>query len=373
MIGKIFNFFKIKENWVLMFDMFSKNHNGDSIRPLAEKLKNRFPNLKLIFVSKSRKIKIDIADEVVMYKSWRFQYVSRVSKFVISTMGYPNRGEKRQGQVFIQTWHGTPLKKLYLSRDNTCRSYIRMAKQFKGTDKFCISCDFARKAFKEAFALNDNQFIESGLPRNDILSNSTDNSTLRERVKKSLGLPPDKKVLFYCPTWRRYDYRATLPFNLANLKEHLSNEYVLLIRSHVGKHIWVDSSNKKIQLFDNIFSFNGGEWPEATELYLVADVLISDYSSAIFDFAITRKPQIMYAYDIDEYIREFGLYFNYKQQMPFPMATNTKELISEVKNIGNFFGIYGDRYAKFIQKFCAYEKGDASERLIEYISKQMQK
>ena len=372
MIKFISRFFKIRQNWCMFYDVFSRNGNGDSIRPIAIELKKRRPSMKFIFVAKKgSKTDIDMADDVVIEKSLRFKFLSRIVKFIVSPMGFPNRGDKRRGQYFIQTWHGTPLKKLYLSRDKTNASHKRYAKQFSNTDIFCISCDFAREAFKEALNLNDNQFIESGLPRNDILHASADTSSLRASIKKSLGLPNDKKVIFYCPTWRRYDYRAVLPFDLALLKESLSDEYVILIRSHVGKHAWVDFNDKPIDVFDNVFAFNGAEWPEATELYLIADIMISDYSSSIFDFAITGKPQIMYAYDVEEYTKEFGLYFDYNDFVAFPVAKNTGELIASIKDIANFNSQYGKQYSSFIDKFCTFENGNATKQIVDYIIEKM--
>ena len=368
MIKFISSFFKIKQNWCLFYDVFSRNGNGDSIRPIAIELRKRCPNMKFIFVAKRGMSRdIDMADEVVIEKSLRFKFISRLAKFIVSPMGFPNKGDKRKGQYLIQTWHGTPLKKLYLSKDKNNASYRRYAKQFFNTNIFCISCDFAREAFKEALNLKDNQFIESGLPRNDVLNKNVDTQSLKDSIKKSLGLPMDKKVIFYCPTWRRYDYKALLPFNLNTLKKELSNDYVILIRSHVGKHKWIDEKNKPVEIFDNVFSFNGGDWPEATELYLIADILVSDYSSSIFDFAITRKPQIMYAYDVAEYTNEFGLYFDYADFVAFPVAKNTEEFVESIKDIDNFDSKYGKQYADFIDKFCTFEKGDATQQVVNYI------
>lgn len=367
MINFISKFFGVKKDWVLFYDMFSKNNNGDSIKPVAEELRKRNCNLKLIFVVRKRGTKIDIADETVVKGSPKFHYVSRVAKYLISPMAFPNNGYKNKGQKFIQTWHGTPLKKLYLSRDKNNKDDRIYANIFKSADIFCISCNFARSAFKEALDLRDDQFIESGLPRNDILFPRKDTPVLKEKIRCSLGLPPDKKVLFYCPTWRRYDHKAVLPFDIEKLREKFSDEYVLLIRSHVGKHSWIDKNGNEAKIFDNEFSFDGGTYPEATELYLISDALISDYSSAIFDFSITQKPQIMYAYDLENYEKEFGLYLDYERELPFPIAKNTEELVAEIGRLDKFDEKYGKRYANFAKEFCEFEKGDASAKIADYI------
>ncbi|MBR6388546.1 MAG: CDP-glycerol glycerophosphotransferase family protein [Opitutales bacterium] len=364
-------FLKLEENWVLFYDMFSKNHCGDSTAPIAEKLRAARPDLKFFFVKKrGEKIEIPLADEIADEDSWKLRYVLAKAKFVVSPMGYPFRGVKRSGQVFVQTWHGTPLKKLYLSRDKTLPHNKRYARRFRNTDVFCVSCEFAKEAFKEALELNDSQFIKSGLPRNDLLCPARDNQKLIEKIKSELGLPASKKIILYCPTWRKYGNRAgaTLPFDLEKMKKELGGEYAVLIRSHVGKQAWVDAKGKPANIFDGEFSFDGGSWGEATQLYLIADIMVSDYSSAVFDFAITQKPQIMYAYDLEEYKKEFGLYLDYERDFAaFPVAKTEGELISAVKNIGNFGGQYGEKYRAFKEKFCAYEKGDATGQVVNYI------
>ena len=152
------------------------------------------------------------------------------------------------------------------------------------------------------------------------------------------------------------------------MKKELGGEYAVLIRSHVGKQAWVDAKGKPANIFDGEFSFDGGSWGEATQLYLIADIMVSDYSSAVFDFAIIQKPQIMYAYDLEEYKKEFGLYLDYERDFAaFPVAKTEGELISAVKNIGNFGGQYGEKYRAFKEKFCAYEKGDATGQVVNYI------
>lgn len=158
--------------------------------------------------------------------------------------------------------------------------------------------------------------------------------------------------------------KAVLPLDIEKLKQACSDEYVLLIRSHVGKHAWVDSNDKPIDIFDNEFTFNGGEYPEVTHLYLIADVLISDYSSAIFDFAITGKPQIFYVYDLDEYSKNPGLYFDYKDFAFGDMPANTDELIKSIKNLPLYEQKYREKYKDFQKKFISAEKGNATEQII---------
>ena len=146
------NILNIKEDWVVFFDLFSKNYNGDSTRPLAEMLRTKMPDAKFFFVcSEKKKVnKIDMADEVLVNKSIKFNYMCKRAKYIISPMGFP-RIKKRKGQVFVQTWHGSPLKKLYLSKDKSNRRYKRYASLFRETDIFCSQGEIHNKNLAEAY------------------------------------------------------------------------------------------------------------------------------------------------------------------------------------------------------------------------------
>ncbi len=357
----MFDIFKIEENWVVFNDLFSKNYNGDSIRPVAQELRARRPDLKFFFCCKRKnKVKhIDMADEVLVEKSLYANYITSKAKYIISPMGMPRHGEKRKGQILVETWHGSPIKKIYLSRDKKSRKFQRYVKQFANVDLFCNQGDIHAKNLIEALNLNEKSIINCGLPRNDILFNKNDK--FKMQLKEKLGLPPDKKVILYCPTWRRYDHKAVLPFSLDNLRKELKDEHVLLMRSHVGKHAWVDEKNNKIDIYDGKFVFNGGEYPDITHLYLISDILISDYSSAIFDFAITRKPQILFIYDYEQYKEEFNLYYDYNSFSPFPKVKNEAELINAIKNYPDIQNNYED----FVSEFLQYENGSAAKNLVD--------
>lgn len=360
--------FGIKEDWVVFYDIFSKNGNGDSIRPVAEEWKKRYPNHRFFFCAKKKNQprSIDMADEVLVKDSLKFKYVTSRAKYIFTNMSFPNKGKKRKGQVFVSLWHGTPIKKLYLSKDKNNKKYKKYTSQFLKSDFFCTQSDKNTQYMKEAFGLSDIHFINSGLPRNDILFSSK-TQEIRARIRSELGITEDKKILFYCPTWRRYDYKMPMPFDIARLKEEFSSEYCILLRSHVGKHDWVDKNGNKIDLTNDKFAIDVASYPEISELYIVADALICDYSSAIFDFAITAKPQIFYAYDFEDYMKEFGIYQNYKDFVPGEIPTDTEELIQSIKNLDKFNECFGEKYERFRQEFCQYDKGNSAKILVDSV------
>lgn len=354
---------KIEDNWVVFFDLFSKNGNGDSIRPVAEELRKRRPNMKFFFCCKRKnKLKhIDMADEILIEKSIRFKYVCSKAKYIISPMGFPNNGNKRKGQVLAMTFHGSPLKKCYLARDKNNKKFQKYTKLYRNTDIICTQSETFIPLWKEVYALPDNIKFVHGTPRNDTLFREQNNEDFKNNIKKELGLPNDKKVILYCPTWRRYDYRAILPFDINYLKEQLSDEYILLMRSHTGRHTWVDGNLKPVEIYDNEFCFNGCDYGEITHLYLIADMMISDYSSAVWDFSVTKKPQILYIYDFDKFKEEFKLHFDYSKTFPFPQPRNQEELVEAIKK----YSCSKSDYEALVNKFLCYESGNAAKEFVD--------
>lgn len=349
----------LNKHWIIFYDTFSKTGNGDSIKPFAIELRKQKTYMKFFFVSREKK-DIPMADEVLIINSRRYKFVLNRAKYLFSPMSIPK--QKRNGQIYVMFWHGSPLKKLYLSRNKSIES-LNYTKPFKEVDFFCYSSPIFLSPMCEAFNLSKNIFIPTGLPRNDILINNNNEKYIRN-IKKTLKIPTNKRVLFYCPTWRRTDWKQPLPFDLNHLYQELSDKFIILLRSHVGKHDWIDKKGDTINLTRNKFAFDVRDYENISDLYLISDVLISDYSSSIFDFSILERPQILYAYDLKEYKENQGLYFNYNKFSPFPIVKNENDLISEIKKLNLNDVMY---IKKFKEKYAKFETGTSSKQIIDLI------
>jgi CDP-glycerol glycerophosphotransferase len=349
------------ENWVVFFDLFSKNGNGDSIRPVAEELRRQRPDMKFIFVSKKKKMKIDMADDVIVHRSknpfeiLKYHHVISHAKYLVSPMGFPNV-KKRKGQFWLQTWHGNVIKSTYLHKEDTPKMRKKMA-IYKNADAWCTCSEATTEVYMKTFGLECGIFIKTGLPRNDILFAAPGNV--------QIDIPEDKKVMFYCPTWRNAKYKMPFMLDIARLKEKFGQDYVLLIRAHVGKHDWIDADGKPFDINDD-FVIDVGQYPNISELYLASDIFITDYSSAVFDFALTKKPVILFAYDLEDYKQNTGFCIDYENEMPGPIVFNNDELIDAIENIGTQDT---QKYAAFLEKFCKYETGNAANLVVEELLK----
>ena len=174
--------------------------------------------------------------------------------------------------------------------------------------------------------------------------------------------------MFYCPTWRNACHQMPFMIDCNELKKSIGSNWKLLVRSHVGKQQWVDKDGKQIDLNDP-FIIDVGEHPMISDLYLIADVLICDYSSAILDFSLLKKPIILFDYDYNEYMAQTGFCYDYKQEMPAPIVCTTKELAQAISNIDAIKAQYAEKYDSFVKKWNSFEKGTATNQIIDLILK----
>jgi CDP-glycerol glycerophosphotransferase len=171
---------------------------------------------------------------------------------------------------------------------------------------------FEADIFSKCFGIPRNHFIEVGLPRNDALANYTEEE--REQIRRKLGLPDNKKVILYCPTFREYEKDENLgvvlapPMDLKKWEAELGDQYVLLFRAHY-------EVSKVMEVQENDFVRNVTDYPALNDLMIVSDILISDYSSIFFDYSIMDKCMLHFTYDFDKYEEKRGMYFDIRDYL----------------------------------------------------------
>ncbi len=265
---------------------------------------------------------------------------------------------------FIQLWHGTPIKKIGLNNIKYQNFLIEIMFKFvsylfsKNIELVTCTNESSKKIFKKAL-LSKNVFV-TGYSRNDIFF---DRSLIFEDINKKLSLYNYKNVFLYAPTFRDDNSTVFLfsdPF-LSILNKYLKkNKSILLISSHPLQTIIFNSN------FSNIKNVSK-EIEDIQELLIYTDVLITDYSSSLFDFSLTNKPIIFYPYDYENYLKNCrGLYYDYFNEFPGPFARNEKELFNAIKNIKYLSKRkeYKKKYEKFKRKFNKYLDGNSSRRIL---------
>lgn len=298
------------------------------------------------------------------------------AKYIIVNHRAGDYQKPRKNQIYLQCWHGTPLKKLGWDLDKTDnalnttnelkRKYLSEAKKFT---HLVSPSKFATEKFISAFNLKklkkENCIIEKGYPRNDFLYNYTAEDA--ERIKKELGIEEiDKKIILYAPTWRDnqhtsgigYTYKTEVDFDL--LQKELGQEYVILFRAH-----YFIANSFDFEKYDG-FVYNVSDVDDINELYVISDMLITDYSSVFFDYANLKRPIIFYMYDLDIYENDMrGFYIDLKE-LPGEIVKTEKELIKEIKNL-DFNFKYNNKYKEFNEKYNYLDDGNTSKRVIEKI------
>ncbi len=280
---------------------------------------------------------------------------------------------KREGVNYIQTWHGTPLKKLALDMESVNMGGETDIEKYKKnfydntrTWDYLISQNhFSTEVFKRAFAF-DKTMLEIGYPRNDILFKGNNKEYINE-LKEKMGLPFDKKIILYAPTWRdneyyckgAYKFNSAMDFDL--LRERLGDEYICIVKYHYLVKENIDWS--KYQGF--VYKFDTCD--DIAELYLVSDMLITDYSSVMFDYSVLKRPMFFFAYDLEDYKDNLrGFYFDFLNEAPGPITKTTEELIHSILNYNS--QEYKDKYQAFHDKYNHADDGHASEYVVKLIT-----
>lgn len=317
--------------------------------------------------------------EIVKHASKDYYKYCAKSKYWIVNSIMGEHIKKKENQVYVQCWHGTPLKKLRCDIEVTGSvlnsiSEIRKRNDIdaKRFDYFLSPSKFASRKFISAFNLKnlgkENIVIEEGYPRNELLFTYTDEDV--KRVKESLGIKEGKKVIMYLPTFRDnqhtsgvgYTYNIGIDFD--RLMKKFGDEYVILFSTHYFVANSIDLSK-----YDGFVINVNGKFDDINDLYIVSDIVMTDYSSVFFDFANLKRPMLFYMYDLDDYkgnLRDFYLDLN---ELPGPIAKTQDELEENLENLDKMQEEYKERYENFNKKFNYLDDENATKRVINKIFK----
>ena len=256
----------------------------------------------------------------------------------------------------INSWHGTAVK--HIGIDSVEGEEFVSKDKYPLADIMLAQSDYDVNIFSRAFELRKDQVLKTGFPRTDglIRENSQDNII---SIKKKLGIPLNKKVIMYAPTFRErkgvHSWEQKSPLNLKKWEEALGEQYILIIRAH-------QIVEKMLGVEENDFVFNFSGYPILNDLLLVTDILISDYSGILFDFAVLDRPIICYAYDYDQYVKDRGVYFDVRNELF--TESNEDSLINTISS--NDVSLIMDKTLRFKKKYVQIA-GGSSERVVDII------
>ena len=316
---------------------------------------------------------LDERTTVVTYRSGKFhRAVTRGAWYVTNSLP-ADYLQTRQGQALLQTWHGTPFKRLGAdiidATSNATNSKNEIVSRYRRAGHqatyFLSSSQFTSDKFASAFLLSAedaaSKILPLGNPRNDVLAQSS--GSARDETRARLGVSADRTAILYTPTWRDDSHSAgqgfvhALDVDLDLLHRELGKDHVLLFRTHYLIANTLDFS----RWGDFVVDVSG--YPEINDLYAASDLLVTDYSSAVFDYVITDKPMVFLMQDLEQYrdtVR--GLYFD-PDKLPGPIVRDTAGLAAAARSTRERASAEQTKRAVFRANFSTWDDGGASERV----------
>ncbi|GEB76515.1 CDP-glycerol glycerophosphotransferase family protein [Sporolactobacillus inulinus] len=365
-----------KKNLVMFESFFGRQYSCNP-RAIYEYMKDHCPEYQLVWSANANYIDLFEQHQLPYVKRFSLKWLMLMTRanYWVTNVRLPLWMSKPKDTIYLQTWHGTPLKRLAMDIEEVHMPGINTEKYKRDFlaetarwDYLISPNAYSSEIFARAFGF-ENEMIESGYPRNDFLYKSNNKETI-DAIKDRVGLPKDKKVILYAPTWRdnqfygKGRYRFELDLDLQRMRESLGEDYVLIMRMH-----YLIADHLDLSEFEG-FAYDFSHHEDIRELYLISDLLITDYSSVFFDYANLKRPMLFFTYDIEDYRDHLrGFYFDFEKKAPGPLVLTTDELIQAVKKIAESGFAVSDHFDEFYQKFCSLETGHSAEKVVKSVFK----
>jgi CDP-glycerol glycerophosphotransferase len=328
-------------------------------RAIHERARELVPGLRGVWVVNEDAVDTipDGVEHVVAGTAAYFDVIARATYFV-NNVNFPNHLVKREGQIHVMTHHGTPLKRMGMDlADAPGKRNLAGVLRRCGRWDYSVSANpFSTLVWERAYPTRY-ETLETGYPRNDVLATATGAGV--ERIRNELGIEPGQTAVLYAPTHREYLDDPTPPLDLARFTEGLGSDHVVMARLHY----FHDEHPLLRELHDAGRIRDVANHPSVEELCLAADVLVTDYSSIMFDFAVLDRPIFIHAPDWETYREMRGVYFDLMTEAPGVVARTDDELVTAIRS-----GATADeRRRAFRARFCALEDGHAAERVVRAV------
>ncbi|WP_267784659.1 bifunctional glycosyltransferase/CDP-glycerol:glycerophosphate glycerophosphotransferase [Paenarthrobacter ureafaciens] len=355
------------EEGTVLFETFAGKSIGDSGLGLFNEMVRRGDSRDKYWVVRSRTTPVPQGSKPVLIYSAEWYRLLHTAEFVVNNNNFPYYYRKNPGQKYVQTWHGTPLKKIAndVVSSQLSLSYMKLMEREAGYwDYLLAQNEFAEEVLPNEFGYGGST-LTLGYPRNDSLVG--DAALLRrEVVRQALGIPTDQKVVLYAPTWRdnvrnasgKYDLVTHLEVDKAS--QALGSSYTFLLRGHhnVSDQRYAAGQARAIDVT---------AYPDVNDLFLAADILVTDYSSVMFDYCVTGKPIYFLTPDLEQYRDQVrGFYFDFESSSPGPLTRSTEELVDAMARDASG-SMFIARYEEFRSRFAGLDDGHASSRVYDVI------
>lgn len=318
-------FIKTDPNLIL-FNSFGGKKYNDSPKVIFEQLLNHPTSKKLKLVwALENPDNFDIPNAIkIEINSFKYFIIALKAKYWVSSVNI-ERGLKfkKDNTIYLNTWHGAGTKKI----GNAVSK--RKDYDFSNVNYLLVQSNFEKNIFINDFGAIEQNFLLSGFPRSDELF-KTEKKQI-DIYKRKLKIPKDKKIILYAPTWRESknngsSYDLNIPLDIKKWQEKLTDEYVILFRTHTF-------TTNILNLKFNDLIIDVSDYPNVNHLLLISDILITDYSTIVFDYSILEKPFLCFGYDYKEYKNERGLYIDLEKEYPNGVQKTEDEILELILNM----------------------------------------
>lgn len=364
-VFKAFSVFPVKQNRILLECDYGKGFYGNLLYIYQEILKENL-DFEIIIPLNNLNVEHEFiknnGTRIIKTKSLKHIFYLATSKYWITDNHYYYFLKPRKDTVFINTWHALgAFKRFGLDSANTKREVNRFKKEGKNIDYLLVSSSKIKQIYSNALNVNIENIISIGIPRTDVLFNKNYKLSIYNKMIKKYPQLEDKTILLYAPTFRDDEKsKFNLQLDLEMMRDKLGNEYIVLLRMH-------PIISDKLKLPENLSDFVLDVKNEnINDLLLTSHILITDYSSIIFEYSILKKPIIFFAYDYEKYNNHIrGFYHEYKKFVPGPIVKNTVELINVITQKDYDL----NRVEEFSNLYCEYKDGKSTKRFIDFLLK----
>ena len=354
----------------VVYTSFGGRQCSDSPRAIHDELVRRGARLEHMWVVADGMARVPHGATKLRENSREHHEALARARYVVANDHFPEWFRRRDDQVCLQTWHGTPLKRLGFdvsAMHKTKRRFETHWDEMVRNWQHVVSPNrFSTPILERAYRLEGSDMLETGYPRIDVLVRP-DRDEAGRRLRAALGIPDGVRTVLYAPTYRdqvidrRNRYRLDLHLDVGRLRDAVGPDTVILFRKH---HYVVDP----VPATADGFVRDVSSYPDGTELLLAADVLVTDYSSMMFDYANTGRPMLFFTYDLDSYRDEVrGFYFDFLERAPGPLLRTTDEVAGALTGLDDVRARYAQRHADFVAQFCELDDGGAAGRVVDRV------
>ncbi|WP_328910474.1 CDP-glycerol glycerophosphotransferase family protein [Streptomyces sp. NBC_00234] len=345
---------------------------GDSPRAVHEEVRRQGLGLRCVWSYESSPKGFPPDARLVRRWSWRYLWALARAEYWVDNQGFPQNLRKRPGTTYLQTWHGSAYKRMGFDetrvRMQNAPQRHRLQEAVHRFDHFLVRSEHDVNTLARAYRLPAERLLATGYPRNDALAaararDETEGRLPRPALAEALGIPDHKKVVLYAPTFRGGPgkrKRRRLPLDVARFARRFGDEYTLLVRAH-----YLEAARLPVCPPGTVLDVSSHH--DVTELLTIADVLVTDYSSIMFDYALLDRPVVLFAPDLDAYAEARGSYFDLREKAPGPVVETEGELFAVMGRLKATDVAFQEQRAAFAAEFGSYDKGDAARSVVRTV------